>query len=606
MARITVNELGVALRLTADPTSAPSASDTAILTRLLAVAVDLIENATQGAPENIENEAIVRCVAYLYDVAPGQRGGTQYADVYKNSGASALLKRYETRFALDISAGTGTAGQTGVVGPKGDTGPAGPVGPAGPAGPAGVATETFTMTGTTGDERSLRFVLGGVQYIAATGATFTVTIDGSPVPTGDWTLDADRGGITFTNDLDDGDTASVTVENIFARGPAGAAGANGTDGDDATATITFTWDGDGVTTDFLFDRGGIRYLKTTTPYQAHVTVTQDTTTVLNTFALLNAARNGFSLSTAPAAGTVVSAINVSGMAPLPDVYGGDTVAPVNTWFRLPVVSPNLSALTGNQPFGATALERHTNEMSYLAWQSQEQGGEAWRYAATFDYAPPASVTAFVMPSGTADPAINADGSVYYNSANDELRVRVNGEWASVAEGAAGPQGPAGPAGPAGAAGSDASAYGQTSTPANSWFLMPSGTADPAVDPTTGPPDGTMYYKSDTDKLRLRENGAWVDVGGGGGATYTTTENGSLSIIGPWARAAKIGDVLVQKVADSVYDGAATASGAIRTANGTQPIIQYELSFKTTAGNLVVTAFENTGNGVNSRQFVFTP
>lgn len=41
------------------------------------------------------------------------------------------------------------------------------------------------------------------------------------------------------------------------------------------------------------------------------------------------------------------------------------------------------------------------------------------------------------------------------------------------------------------------------------FKLDSATADPS-----GLGDGSIFYRSDTDKLRLRANGAWVDVGGG--------------------------------------------------------------------------------------------
>lgn len=59
------------------------------------------------------------------------------------------------------------------------------------------------------------------------------------------------------------------------------------------------------------------------------------------------------------------------------------------------------------------------------------------------------------------------------------------------------------------------------------FLVGSAAADPAT-----ADDGHLYYKTDTDKLRLRANGAWVDIatGSGGVADMQDAYDGGSSIV----------------------------------------------------------------------------
>lgn len=92
---VTVSDLAVALRLIAGPGDAIPAGPNAILTRLLGVGEAHTALLIPTAPTAIQDECIVRLVAYIYDQPIGRRDS--YANVWVNSGAGALASRWQVQ-----------------------------------------------------------------------------------------------------------------------------------------------------------------------------------------------------------------------------------------------------------------------------------------------------------------------------------------------------------------------------------------------------------------------------------------------------------------------------------------------------------------------------
>ena len=99
---VTVNQLALALRLTADSTTDPDAAITEVLTRQLGVADAYVEVFAPTAPEAIKDEATIRFAGYLYD-SPSSPAGNRYTAIFQNSGASALLSPWILRRAATPS-----------------------------------------------------------------------------------------------------------------------------------------------------------------------------------------------------------------------------------------------------------------------------------------------------------------------------------------------------------------------------------------------------------------------------------------------------------------------------------------------------------------------
>ena len=70
--------------------------------RLLDVGTILVEKEAPDAPEEIQNEAVVLFVGYVFD-APTASPGNRYAAAFTNSGARALLLRWRTHRALSVA-----------------------------------------------------------------------------------------------------------------------------------------------------------------------------------------------------------------------------------------------------------------------------------------------------------------------------------------------------------------------------------------------------------------------------------------------------------------------------------------------------------------------
>ena len=93
---VTVDDLAVALRLSADGTGLSDAQTT-ILTRLLGVGESHVGLLIPTAPDAIQEECTVRLAAYLYDAPVGRRDA--YANAWVNSGAGALASRWHQQAA---------------------------------------------------------------------------------------------------------------------------------------------------------------------------------------------------------------------------------------------------------------------------------------------------------------------------------------------------------------------------------------------------------------------------------------------------------------------------------------------------------------------------
>ena len=79
------------MRISADPTVAPSEPILGILTGILATAKGEVEGYAPAAPEEPQNEATIRMAGWLYESSPLTQGNP-----FIHSGARALLARYHT------------------------------------------------------------------------------------------------------------------------------------------------------------------------------------------------------------------------------------------------------------------------------------------------------------------------------------------------------------------------------------------------------------------------------------------------------------------------------------------------------------------------------
>ena len=94
---LTVEALRNALR------AGNSDEETTEITRLLGYASAVVDSQVGSTfvPNEVENEAAVRIAAYLYDMPSASRGAA-YANVFRNSGAAAMLLPFRTHRAGGI------------------------------------------------------------------------------------------------------------------------------------------------------------------------------------------------------------------------------------------------------------------------------------------------------------------------------------------------------------------------------------------------------------------------------------------------------------------------------------------------------------------------
>ena len=80
-----------------------SQQETAILTRLLAVAESKVTRYAPEAPQPDAEKAILVYASYMYDRQPAARGGS-YANAFVFSGAAALLEEFHEIGAMIVGA----------------------------------------------------------------------------------------------------------------------------------------------------------------------------------------------------------------------------------------------------------------------------------------------------------------------------------------------------------------------------------------------------------------------------------------------------------------------------------------------------------------------
>ena len=63
-----------------------------ILTRLLQVGTERVEQHAPDCPENTQNESVIRFTAYLFDMPNAFPARQDYSSAFRNSGAASLLR----------------------------------------------------------------------------------------------------------------------------------------------------------------------------------------------------------------------------------------------------------------------------------------------------------------------------------------------------------------------------------------------------------------------------------------------------------------------------------------------------------------------------------
>ena len=89
---VTAAQLATAIRVGDTP------EETAQVERLLTYATEAVTRHAPNAPDAVQDEAVIRISGYLFDMPQAARGAG-YADVLRNSGASAILLPYRVHRA---------------------------------------------------------------------------------------------------------------------------------------------------------------------------------------------------------------------------------------------------------------------------------------------------------------------------------------------------------------------------------------------------------------------------------------------------------------------------------------------------------------------------
>lgn len=95
---LTLDQLAAEMRLDT-PVEEPTAG---ILTRLMGVGSALVDLHGSEAPDAVQDEAVIRLCAYLYD-QPESPSGTRYATAWRNSGAASLVGPWVNRSAAVLT-----------------------------------------------------------------------------------------------------------------------------------------------------------------------------------------------------------------------------------------------------------------------------------------------------------------------------------------------------------------------------------------------------------------------------------------------------------------------------------------------------------------------
>lgn len=98
---LSVADLAVHLRISADPAAPLPAAQETVLTDLLAAAKARIDEAAPDAPEALKDRAVIQLCGYQHE-APGAPAGSGYASALRNSGALHTLANHVVRQAVII------------------------------------------------------------------------------------------------------------------------------------------------------------------------------------------------------------------------------------------------------------------------------------------------------------------------------------------------------------------------------------------------------------------------------------------------------------------------------------------------------------------------
>ena len=93
---LSLAQLAAAMRLTADASTDPPEPIAGILTRQLAAAQAIITEKTTGAPRDVQDQACILLVGYLYDM-PTVSAGDRFMAAWRYSGAASLLASWTDR-----------------------------------------------------------------------------------------------------------------------------------------------------------------------------------------------------------------------------------------------------------------------------------------------------------------------------------------------------------------------------------------------------------------------------------------------------------------------------------------------------------------------------
>ena len=94
---VTASDLAIELRLSVDGEDDLEEAQTTVLERLISVADSLVTAYASSAPDDVKDEATIRCAAYLFDVPAGSANAPQNAMMY--CGAHSLLSPWRVQRA---------------------------------------------------------------------------------------------------------------------------------------------------------------------------------------------------------------------------------------------------------------------------------------------------------------------------------------------------------------------------------------------------------------------------------------------------------------------------------------------------------------------------
>ena len=100
---VSVADLAVHLRISADPAATLPAAHQTVLTQLLATATALVNETAPAAPEALRDRATIQLCGYAHEM-PAAPAGAGYASAMRNSGALSILKNHVKRRAMPIEA----------------------------------------------------------------------------------------------------------------------------------------------------------------------------------------------------------------------------------------------------------------------------------------------------------------------------------------------------------------------------------------------------------------------------------------------------------------------------------------------------------------------